>query len=135
MHVKGHWGIRVKGQTGRVGAQHNKGSAAVQRREGGQEGKTKQRGGEMGARESDREVAGRLGAVFLGIKDLLSGERVEVKREREKVWTRKKGHGCSFLKARVEVTFVLVILICVSRSKPRGQNERLGSQTRPPTWS
>lgn len=37
MHVKGQWRIRVKGQTGREGAQHNKGSAAVQKRTRGKD--------------------------------------------------------------------------------------------------
>lgn len=53
----------MKGQTGREGAQHNKGSAAVQKRT---RGKDKTEGGN--GRESESDTAGRQDCVgfFLG---------------------------------------------------------------------
>lgn len=80
-HVKGNWRIRVKGQTGREGTQHNKGRAAVQKRTR-MEGKREGRSG-RGSLRKVREIAGRPETVFLGIKDLLSGARAEGKGERE----------------------------------------------------
>lgn len=49
----------MKGQTGREGAQHNKGSAAVQKRT---RGKDKTEGGN--GRESESDTAGRQDCVF-----------------------------------------------------------------------
>lgn len=82
----------------------------------------------------EREIAGRLETVFLGIKDLLSVERAEAKRERvdwREEWTRviiSKGLSGSI--------FVLVILIwdwtaCLNQD----DGERISSQTtHTPTW-
>lgn len=85
MHVKGHWRIRVKRKTGRKGTQHNKGRAAVQKRtrveEKGECGPEKVREG---------EIAGRVETVFLGIKDLLSGERAKAS-QKENTGDRFKG--------------------------------------------
>lgn len=82
----------MKGQTGREGAQHNKGSAAVQKRT---RGKDKTEGGN--GRESESDSAGRQDCgFFLGTKDLLSGRRAQAKREGIQ---ERSEHGRAFQKA------------------------------------
>lgn len=84
VHVKGNWRIRVKGQTGRERERNI--IKAEQLFKKGQEWRRKEKERvclRKCAWEREREIAGRLGTVFLGIKDLLSGERAEAKRGRE----------------------------------------------------
>lgn len=81
MHVKGNWRIRVKGQTQRE--RESNIIKAEQLFKGGR-GEGAGQPETARARGKEAEIAGRLETVFLGIKDLLSGERAE-KREREGV--------------------------------------------------